>query len=79
MSARENSIVRHVNAYMMVCVRDREVCVVSIYTYMYCIERSVNISITRITRVNDKYFCYVAISDDICTHADFQVDGYLGY
>ena len=29
--------------------------------YMYCIERSVNISITRITRVNNKYFCYVGI------------------
>ena len=46
--------------------------------YMYCIERSVNISITRITRVNNKYFCYVAISDDISTHAEFQVDSYHG-
>ena len=46
--------------------------------YMYYIERSVNISITGITRVNNKYFCYVAISDDISTHADFQVDGYHG-
>ena len=44
--------------------------------YMYCFERSVN---TRITRVNNKYFCYVAISDDICIHADLQVDGYHGY
>ena len=41
--------------------------------YMYCIERSVNISITRITRVNNKYFCYVVISNDFSTHADFQV------
>ena len=46
--------------------------------YMYCIEKSVNISITRITRVNNKYFCYVAISNDISTHADFQVVGYHG-
>ena len=45
--------------------------------YMY-IERSVNISITRITRVKNKYFCYVAISEDISTNADFQVDGYRG-
>ena len=29
--------------------------------YMYCIERSVNISITRITMVKNKYFCYVAM------------------
>ena len=48
------------------------------YIHMYYIERSVNISITRITRVNDKYYCYVAISDGISTHADFQVDGYYG-
>ena len=48
------------------------------YMYMYYIERSVNISITRNTRVNNKYFCYVAISDGIFTHADFQVDGYHG-
>ena len=27
------------------------------------------------TRVNNECFCYVAISDDISTHADFQVDG----
>ena len=47
--------------------------------YMYCIERSVNISIARITKVNSKYFCYVAISDDISTHADLQVGGYHGY
>ena len=47
--------------------------------YMYCIERSVNITITRITRVKNKYFCYVAISDDISTHADLQVDCYHGY
>ena len=46
--------------------------------YMYCIERSVNISITRITRVNNACFCYVAISDDISTDADFQVYGYHG-
>ena len=44
--------------------------------YMYCIERSVNISTTRITRVNKICFCYVAISNDISAHADFQVDGY---
>ena len=36
---------------------------------------SVNI---RITRVNNICFQYVAISDDISTHADFQVDGYHG-
>ena len=47
--------------------------------YMYCIERSVNISITRITRVKNKYFCYVAISDVISTHADLQFDCYHGY
>ena len=52
-----------------------------VIVYMYCIVRSVNIIITRITRVNNKYFCYVAIyiiSDGISTHADFQVDGYHG-
>ena len=48
------------------------------HVYMYCIERSVYISIRRITRVNNIYFYYVAISDDISTHADFQVDGYHG-
>ena len=48
-----------------------------IYMYMYCIERSVNI-ITRITRVNKICFCHVAISDDISTHANFQVDSYHG-
>ena len=48
------------------------------YMYMYCIERSANISITRITRVNNICFCYVAISDDMSTHADFQIDGYHG-
>ena len=42
------------------------------------IEKSVNISITRITRVNSICFVYIAISDDISTHADFQVDGYHG-
>ena len=52
--------------------------VIAIYMYMYCIERSVNIIITRITRVNKICFCHVAISDDISTHADFQVDGYHG-
>ena len=52
--------------------------VIAIYMYMYCIERSVNISITRITRVNKICFCHVAISDDISTHANFQVDGYHG-
>ena len=35
--------------------------------YMYCIERSANIIITRITRVNKICFCHVAISDDIST------------
>ena len=49
--------------------------VIAIYM---CIERSVNIIITRITRVNKICFCHVAISDDISTHADFQVDGYHG-
>ena len=53
--------------------------VIAIYImYMYCIERSVNIIITRITRVNNICFCHVAISDDISTHANFQVDGYHG-
>ena len=52
--------------------------------FMYYIERSVNISITRsvnisITRItNNIYFCYVATSDDISTHANFQVDGCHG-
>ena len=45
---------------------------------MSCIEPSVNISITRITRVNNICFCYVAISDGISAHVDFQVDGYRG-
>ena len=44
----------------------------------YCIERSANISITRITFVKNISFCYVAISNNIPTHADFQVDGYHG-
>ena len=52
--------------------------VITIYMYMYCIERSVTISITRITRVNNICSCYVAISDDIFKRADFQVDGYHG-
>ena len=52
--------------------------VIAICMYMYCIERSVNIIITRITRVNNICFCHVAISDDISTHANFQVDGYHG-
>ena len=47
-----------------------------VHIYMYCIGTSVNISITRITRADNICFCYVAISDDISTHADFQVDGY---
>ena len=42
--------------------------------HMYCIEMSVNISNTRITRVNNICFCYAAISDDISTHDGFQVD-----
>ena len=46
--------------------------------YMYCIERSVNISITRIIRVKNTLFCYFAISDNISAHADFQDDGYHG-
>ena len=60
---------------------DHSTIAIPIYTvllcdmYMYYIERSVNISITR---VNNKYFSYVAISDGISTHADFQVDGYHG-
>ena len=45
---------------------------------MYCIVKSVNISITRITRVNNICFCYVAISNDVSTHANFEVDGYHG-
>ena len=52
--------------------------VMAIYMYMYCIERSVNIIITRITRVNNICFSHVVIGDDISTHANFQVDGYHG-
>ena len=52
--------------------------VIAIHMYMYYFERCVNISITRITRVNNICFCYVAISDGTSTHADFQVDGYHG-
>ena len=52
--------------------------VIAIYMHMYCIERSVNIIITTITRVNNICFFHVAISDDISTHANFQVDGYHG-
>ena len=49
------------------------------YIYVHVlIERSVNIIITRITRVNKICFCHVAISDDISTHANFQVDSYHG-
>ena len=50
----------------------------AIYMYMYFIVRSVDIIITRITRVNNICFCVVAISDDISTNANFQVDGYHG-
>ena len=46
--------------------------------YMYWIERSVHIVITRVTRVNKICFCHVAISDDNSTHANFQVDSYHG-
>ena len=53
--------------------------VIAIYMHIYCIERSVNISTTRIKRVKNIWFCYVAISYDISAHADFQVDGYHGY
>ena len=42
---------------------------------LYCEEC---ISITRITRVNNICFCYVATSNDMSTHANFQVDGYHG-
>ena len=38
----------------------------------------VNVNITRIQRVNNKRFRYVAISDDISTHANFQIDNYHG-
>ena len=58
------------------CIQN-EIYVITIHMYMYSIEKSVNISITRITRVNNICFFYVA-SDDISTHADFQVDGYHG-
>ena len=44
------------------------------YIHVHAIERSVNISITRITRVNNICFCYVVISNDISRHADSQVD-----
>ena len=43
---------------------------------LYCEE--CKISITTITRVNNICFCCVATSDDISTHANFQVDGYHG-
>ena len=33
---------------------------------------------TKNQRVNNICICYVGISDDISTHADFQVDGYHG-
>ena len=60
------------------------VCTMHVYSkcnyYIYIDhERSVNINITRITKVNNICFCYVAISDDISTYADFQVDGYHRY
>ena len=42
---------------------------IAIHMYMYWTETSVNIK-------NHKG--YFAISDDISTHADFQVDGYHG-
>ena len=51
---------------------------ITIHMYIYYIEKSVNISITRITMVTNISFFYVAISHDISTHADFQVDSYHG-
>ena len=50
-------------------LRNRLFIYIYIYIYMYSIESSVNISITRITRVNNICFCYIAISDDMSTHA----------
>ena len=47
--------------------------------YLLCCKAEIIIIIiTRITSVNNICFCYVVISDDISTHADFQVDGYHG-
>ena len=46
--------------------------IITIYIYMYCIERSVNISITRITRVNNICFSFVAISDGVSARDDFR-------
>ena len=49
------------------------------FTHVYVFHwEEFNISITRMTMVNNICFCHVAISDDISTHADFQVDGYHG-
>ena len=58
--------------YARTCTFKMKLC---IYMYVYCIERSVNISITRIKRV--KPYDFVML-DDISAHADFQVDGYYG-
>ena len=44
--------------------------IIAIYMYM---ERSVNISTTSTTRVNNICFSYFAISDDISRHADFPL------
>ena len=43
-----------------------------------CIALRGMFSITRITRVNNICFCYIAISNNISTRADFEVDGYNG-
>ena len=71
--------------YYVIAIYSDNVCTLHVHSKRYyviaiymCIERSVNISITRITRVNNVCFCYVAINDDISTYANFQVDGYHG-
>ena len=46
--------------------------IIALHMYMYCIEKSVN------NKNHNMCFCYVAISDDISTHADFRVNGYHG-
>ena len=48
---------------------------IAIHMYVYCIEKSVNISITRITRVTMYAFVMLLLA---MISADFQVDGYHG-
>ena len=48
------------------------------YTHNTCIAFRGELTSVLHTGVNNIFFCYIAISDDISTHADFQVDGYHG-